>query len=299
MCYIAAEMKPLHRKFFRSNIKANFVERLIEGYAAMWTPDRVRDRIRNGAFAKTVSERGPKADPETGKIRSRIKLGFNHGEIVGIPIHLHEDDTGLFYRGRVSKTRTGDEVLERVDDGSLDVSSFAYDIVKAASITEPDADTELIELKVDELGPVDFAANEDTFMLGAKAYKLYNGRDLTPALDIVADLKSGKHVKAILDDVQKLTAALAGLTQLLGAAGKEEEEDELESAEDGDDTDEEAKSVLYLPTTPPVRAKASKTPAALEIQAILEELEPTESRVQPQARLSQILELKQMLEGVI
>lgn len=296
-------MKPLHRKFFRSNIKANFVERIIEGYAAMWTPDRVRDRIRKGAFAKTVSERGPKPDPKTGKVRSRIKLGFNHGEIVGIPIHLHEDDTGLFYRGRVSKTRTGDEVLERVDDGSLDVSSFAYDIVKATDISEPDADTELIELRVEELGPVDFAANEDTFMLGAKAYKLYNGRDLTPALDIVEDLRSGKYVKTILDDVQKLTAALAGLTQLLGAAGKEEEDeepDEEEAAEHGDETDEEdeAKSI-YLPTTPPVRAKSSQTPAALEIQAILEELEPAQSQVSSQARLSQILELKQMLEGVI
>lgn len=295
-------MKPLHRKFFRSNIKANFVERIIEGYAAMWTPDRVRDRIRKGAFAKTVSERGPKPDPDTGKIRSRIKLGFNHGEIVGIPIYLHEDDIGLFYRGRVSKTRTGDEVLERVDDGSLDVSSFAYDIVKAASISEPDADTELIELKVDELGPVDFAANEDTFMLGAKAYKLYNGRDLTPALDIVEDLRSGKYVKTILDDVQKLTAALAGLTQLLGAAGKEEEDEEpaeeVDADEDDTDEEDEAKS-LYLPTTLPVRAKSSQTPAALEIQAILEELEPAQSRVSSQARLSQILELKNMLEGVI
>lgn len=293
-------MKPLHRKFFRSNIKANFVERIIEGYAAMWTPDRVRDRIRQGAFAKTVAERGPRPDPETGKIRSRIKLGFNHGEIVGIPIHLHEDDTGLFYRGRVSKTRTGDEVLERVDDGSLDVSSFAYEIIKSSPLQEPDADTELIELRVDELGPVDFACNEDTFMLGAKAYKLYNGRDLTPALDIVEDLRSGKHVKAILDDVQKLTAALAGLTQLLGAAGKEDDEEESDdemSADDGEDTDDEddAKSI---PTTPPVRAKTSQTPAAREIQAILEELEPAKSLVRPQARMSQILELKQMLEGV-
>lgn len=291
-------MKPLHRKFFRSNIKANFAERIIEGYAAMWTPDRVRDRIRQGAFAKTRAERGPKPDPQSGKIRSRIKLGFNHGEIIGIPIYLDEDEKGLFYRGRVSKTRTGDEVLERVDDGSLDVSSFAYEIVKSSPLQEPDADTELIELKVDELGPVDFAANEDTFMLGAKAYKLYNGRDLTPALDIVEDLRSGKYVKTILDDVQKLTAALAGLTQLLGAAGKEDEEDELEpdeeaGAEDGDDT-EEAKSILYLPTTPPVRAKASQTPAALEIQAILEELDSN-----PQARLNEILELKNMLEGVI
>lgn len=269
----------------------------------MWTPDRVRERIRKGAFAKTTAERGPRLT-ESGEIRSRIKLGFNHGEIIGIPVRLYEDETGWFYSGRVSKTRTGDEVLERVDDGSLDVSSFAYEIVLSAPLNEPDADLELIELKVDELGPVDFACNEDTFMLGAKAYKLFNGRDLTPALDIVEDLRSGKMVKSILDDVEKLTAALAGLTQILGAAGKEVEEDEeSESTEkDTDEEEDEAKSTLHLPTTSPIGAKSVMTPAALEIQAILEELDyPAGSPGPvpgPQARLNQILELKQMLEGV-
>ena len=56
--------------------------RTIYGYAATWDEDTIGDIIVKGAFSKTIKERGPR-NTEDG-IRSKIKLGYNHGVMVGI-----------------------------------------------------------------------------------------------------------------------------------------------------------------------------------------------------------------------
>lgn len=138
--------------------------RTIFGYMATWDEDSIGDIIVPGAFAKTIAERGPRETPDG--IRSQIKIGYNHGKIIGIPTVLKEDDTGLYYEGRIANTQLGNEVLQLVKEGVVDVNSFAFDIIKS---DEKDGKRYLKELKVYEGGPVDFACNEVAWMGGAKA----------------------------------------------------------------------------------------------------------------------------------
>ena len=92
--------------------------RTFEGYAATWDRDQVGDVIMPGAFAKTIAERFPKGD---------IKILYNHWEAIGIRLEMREDEKGLWVKGKISKTTLGDDVLELMRDGVVNLHSlFQY-----------------------------------------------------------------------------------------------------------------------------------------------------------------------------
>jgi hypothetical protein len=130
--------------------------RTLVGYAsAFGNKDRVGDTIIQGAFKKTLKERGDK-----------VKVFYNHYQPLGIPIKILEDNTGLYTESKISKTTRGDEVLELIKDGVIDTMSIAYEVINA---TADKTGRILKELKLYEYGPVDMAANEDAVITGVKS----------------------------------------------------------------------------------------------------------------------------------
>lgn len=123
--------------------------RTFEGYASTWDKDLVGDIIMPGAFTKSINEAFP---------AKRIKVLWNHGEPIGMPIEMREDERGLFVKGKISKTARGDEVLELMRDSVVDTMSIGFTI--PAGKSELSGDVRIIrEVRLMEFSPVTFAAN--------------------------------------------------------------------------------------------------------------------------------------------
>lgn len=194
-------MSLLCKSFEFKDARVNATERIITGYAATWDRDSGGDTIQRGAFAETIKTRGPQTGSD-GKVHSRIKVGFNHGDVVGIPLVMREDERGLYVEAKIDPTPLGDVILARVESGSLDSMSFQYDVLDS----DKSAGGRLLKkVEVYELGPVDYPMNEAALITGAKA-----GRVLSAA------------------NLAKLEAALEALQEVRAAAGTDEEEDDMD-----------------------------------------------------------------------
>jgi len=152
------------------HIKANSEGRTIFGYASIFgNVDSYGDRVVKGAFKKTIRERGPKGS-------NQVKFLWNHNPMeipVGVITELKEDDIGLYYEARILRTPKGDELLEAVREGAINRNSFGYSIIKAKTAEAEDFNGEevqdLHELKLYEISPVNWPANEDATLMGAKS----------------------------------------------------------------------------------------------------------------------------------
>lgn len=146
-----------------------------EGYAAIKNNvDSVRERIKDGAFKKTIRERFPK---------KLIKGFWWHREPMGLPVHMEEDSKGLFVVTKVSKTKTNEERLVLMRDGVVDKMSIGYDVIKD-STSEEDGVRDLLELKLYEYSPVPIAANEETYISSVKSLDIKEVMDLLTMIDI-------------------------------------------------------------------------------------------------------------------
>ena len=200
------------KKFLATAVpEVNVDQRIIQGYFSRFTVDQSGDLVRKGAFKKTIKERGPRET--SAGIRSKIKLGFNHGEVIGIPVMIMEDDTGGYFEGKVSKTELGDRVLTRIDDGSLDSCSFEYSVIKA-HYPEGDSEVfrEILEAKVYEMGPVDYPMNEDSAITGRKSFTECIGEMSDRLLQLI-------HKKDVnIGDIKELKALYEALTEKVSVA---------------------------------------------------------------------------------
>lgn len=155
-------------------------KREVIAYAsAFGNVDAQGERVRKGAFAKSIAERLPEG---------QIKLFRNHWEHIGVVREAEEDDFGLLTRSYISKTPAGDAALEQLLDGSLSRYSFRGTVIRAGIQIEPNADgepmeiLELTEIKLKEVGPVDLdPANPLARVLSVKSLD-------TDALDALTEL---------------------------------------------------------------------------------------------------------------
>lgn len=227
------------RTFQCHGLKADVENRTIKGYASTFIKDSVGDIVVPGAFEKTIKERGPQT-VQPGGIRSKIKVGYNHGEIIGLPLLMREDDKGLYTESRVDPTVTGTDVLIKVESGTLDAMSFAYDIIQW-SYNEETNELYLEELKVWEYGPVDFPCNETANIIGMKDLLSHCG-DPDELAYILAALRSGKTIDQSI--IEKLQSTVEFLTTIItGGSGKGEEgSTDSESREKGEAAEQETET---------------------------------------------------------
>lgn len=127
----------------------------IEGYASVFNNvDLGGDIVLPGAFKKTLKERLPKG---------AIKLVDSHNihegtaAVIGVVSEAKEDDTGLWFKGKVSTVPRAQEVRTKVKEGILDATSFGYDIIKSKPGSE--GTRYLQELKLYEVSVVIWGMN--------------------------------------------------------------------------------------------------------------------------------------------
>jgi HK97 family phage prohead protease len=157
----------------------DFASRTVSGYfAAFNIIDSDQDIIRKGAFAKSISERGPGT---TSNRQVKYLHQHNITEIAGPLLDLFEDDYGLGFKAQVESTPLGDVILERYSNGTYKEHSFGFRYVSdkcswidlPAQIDGVDGEAvipvfECKELNLFEGSVVTFGANSQTPFTGFK-----------------------------------------------------------------------------------------------------------------------------------
>ena len=115
--------------------------RTISGYSSTWDVDLGDDKIHKGAFAKTILEQLP---------RNKIKLMWRHSDVIGLTTELEEDDFGLKFKAKVSKTALGDEALELMRDNAVDEMSVGFTIPQGKSEIKEDGIRHIYEIRLME-----------------------------------------------------------------------------------------------------------------------------------------------------
>lgn len=172
-------------------------ERTFAGYASTFEEDQVGDIIHQGAFIKSITEAFP---------AGRVKVLWQHSEPLGMPMEMREDSFGLFVKGKVSRTRLGDEALELMRDGVVDRMSIGFMIPQGKSDFDEEGRRHIREVKLMEFSPVTFPANEAAIITGVKNIEqaLEFGAKV---LDYPALLKRLDNLKALIEQKQPQSTA--------------------------------------------------------------------------------------------
>lgn len=170
--------------------------RIFSGYASTWDMDQVGDVIHQGAFIKSITEAFP---------ANRIKVLWQHGEPLGMPTEMREDSYGLYVKGKISKTRLGDEALELMRDGVVDRMSIGFTIPQGKSDYDEEGTRHIREIKLMEFSPVTFPANEAAIITGVKTIE--QALEYATDTDYPALLKRLDNLKALIEQKQPHSTA--------------------------------------------------------------------------------------------
>jgi HK97 family phage prohead protease len=151
---------------------------IVTGYFSVFdSKDADNDVIVKGAFERSLNNNG-----------TRIKHLWQHDVRFPLskPSVLIEDNKGLYFESKVSKTSYGKDVLQLYQDGVVDEHSIGFRTVKSANKKDY---TELQEVKIFEGSTVTFGANEHAKFTGMKGM---TSEDIISKMDSVyKSLKNG------------------------------------------------------------------------------------------------------------
>lgn len=148
------------------------------GYAAVWDSiDSYGTYFRRGAFAKTIAERG-----------DRIKVMWDHEELIGKVVEIREDEHGLWVKGKLTlEVARAAEVRALMQDGAVDTMSFMFEVIQK-NFDKTRGATAITEVKLFEVSPVTFAANEGTSIQSVRA------DDFSKTLNEIQTYASGRQM---------------------------------------------------------------------------------------------------------
>lgn len=131
---------------------------VFEGYACTFNSiDSYNSVFLPGCFTKTLKERAGK-----------IKVLWDHEDLIGVPEELHEDERGLFVRGRlILDVAKAAETYALIKGGACDTMSFAFSVPQGGDYWK-DGIRYIKEVKLFEVSPVVFAANEDSKIVNVR-----------------------------------------------------------------------------------------------------------------------------------
>lgn len=210
----------MERKALDFEIKAVDQETgIIEGYASCFrdTPDEYGDRIRSGAFTKTLAERA-------GKVK--VLLGHDAGAIIGKPLEMREDAYGLFTRTQLYLDPAIPDAAKAyalAKLGALDSLSIGFQAIKWES---RDDGRDLTECRLYEYSLVPWPADDKALITAVKA--MPDDALLDRIAAYAEELKAGRMISAA--NMTKLQQAMSALQGILEAAGMlEDPEDDAKS----------------------------------------------------------------------
>jgi len=192
-------------KYVPWEVKVDVPNRRFEGYASTFgNEDLVGDIMEKGCFRKTVLERGPQGSND-------IKILWGHTDPFGMPVQMHEDDTGLWVVGEASDTQENKDRLVYMRDGVVKSLSVGFTIPKGKSWYEDDGWVRHIqEVKLYEFSPVMFPANEAAKI--ANVAKYHDLAMVVKSLGKDTVLQRAEEIEEL--DVRKLDEALSILTEV-------------------------------------------------------------------------------------
>jgi uncharacterized protein len=196
-----------------------------EAYASVFgNVDSYSDVCESGCFTKSIKER-------TGQ----IKVLFNHNPQlpIGVPIEMHEDSKGLYVKAKISQTTTGKDVLTLMRDGVISEMSIGYSTIKD-EWDQKNQVRRLKELKLYEVSPVTFPANEQARILNVKSMQSID--QLWNYLDVIYEMQ--KEVKAGRVLSEKNTILVKQAHDALGAL--------LDTVEPSDDTPNSKEAAINI-----------------------------------------------------
>lgn len=248
-------------KMFPFEMKLNETKRTIEGYASTFgNKDQVGDIVEKGAFKKTLAERA-----------QRVKVLWQHSEVIGKPLHMEEDSKGLYVEAYISKTSLGNDVIELVKDGVIDSMSIGYQVIKDKYDTANKSRL-LKELKLHEFSLVTFPANEMAAITNVKTAQEFKSimhklqRDGVKNTILEGKDLEDESIELIRDTITALETILAALEP----SGT----DETDEPEDMDDMDDqgEAGSASASHSKGSVKPLIYKESDMLQIQQIIKNM---------------------------
>jgi len=190
----------------------------LRGYAAVfdqwtnindWWSGNYKERIKKGAFAKTISEMDVMS---VWNHNTDIVLGSSKNGT----LRLSEDDYGLSIEIDPPNSPEGISKVESVKRGDVKKMSFAFEVIKKEDEYDEKGflkNRTLTELKLYEVSPVVFPAYPQT-SIGARSLLINNGIDI----DIIADIVLRKKIGDKLENedsqtVQRAIEILNGFIQ--------------------------------------------------------------------------------------
>jgi uncharacterized protein len=144
---------------------------IVTGYFAMFgSKDLDGDIIEQGAFSKTVQERGP-----NGKGLIKYLLDHDRNKAVAKIEQLYEDSKGLYYEAKVGSHMVGKDFLEMVKSGIINQHSFGFSVPKDKSYFDQSRKANIIkEVMMYEGSAIQFlGANPETTSIGLKSFEDY------------------------------------------------------------------------------------------------------------------------------
>ena len=150
----------MDRKAFALDLKREpDQDGIFEGYASVFgVVDQGMDVVERGAFAKSLGRR-------------KVKMLWQHetDKPIGVWEDIHEDERGLFVRGRILKeVDKGREAMALLKAGAIDSMSIGYRTIEAM----PEGDgrvRRLLEVDLFEISLVTFPMLPDAQVTGVKS----------------------------------------------------------------------------------------------------------------------------------
>lgn len=141
-----------------SEVRAENDEGVFSGYICIWDQiDSYRTKFARGSFSKTIQ-----------KDFSKIKVFYDHDKLIGKPLEMREDDTGVFVRGQINlNTSVGKDTWEFLKNGEINGLSFRFRATKADKFEN--GIRVIQEVEVREFGPVVFQAGEASLVTELRA----------------------------------------------------------------------------------------------------------------------------------
>ena len=167
----------------------------VEGYAAVFANvDSYNDRIQKGAFINTIN----------GTNRDRIAFCKDHDlrDVIGVIVDLREDEKGLWFRAKISKTRDGKDVEILLEDGALKEFSIGY-ITKAYDWNEEEGIRTLTEIELWEISLVTRAANDQAKVVATEIKSEDDTRGLSDEELIEKKNKVTQELRLLENEVTK------------------------------------------------------------------------------------------------
>jgi len=165
---------------------------IVIGYLSRFgNVDSDGDRMIKGAFKKSINENGPESS------HPRIAHLFQHNPNIPIGkfMRLEEDEKGLLFESKISKTPQGKDVLTLYKEGILKEHSIGFNILD--DDMDDDGVREIKAVKLWEGSVVTFGANSDTPVVDIKSM---TREDAVDKIDMLTKfIRDGKYTEETFD----------------------------------------------------------------------------------------------------